>query len=235
VAIFDRISTIMRSNINALLDSAEDPEKMLDQILRDMSSAIGEARGQVAAMIAEEKKIAGDLEQAKRLVEEWDRKAMLAVEKGQDDLAREALRRKKDFASHVEIYETQLAAQSQAVTKLKGDLQLLDAKFEDAKRNRDALIARQKRAKAQQAVTRVSASLGQFDPSADLARMEDRIEREEAMADANAELVEETVDSRFAALERDSEMDDELAALKARMSGAATSESTSTKSGSAAS
>lgn len=219
MGIFDRVSTIMRSNINALLDSAEDPEKMLDQILRDMSSAIGEARGQVAMMIADEKKLAGDLDQSKRLSDEWGRKAELAVSKGQDDLAREALRRKRDYASHVEVYQQQLDAQTQAVSKLKSDLQMLEAKFEEAQRNREVLIARRKRARAQETVSKVSANLNHFDSMAELGRMEDRIEREEAIASAHAEMQDESVDSRFAALERDTDLDDELAALKAKVGG----------------
>ena len=117
--IFDRISSILRANINDLLDHAEDPEAMLNQIIRDMDQAIIEARNRVADMIAEQKLLEGRLADAQQNSTQWERKAELAVGKNQDDLAREALRRKNDYDEHVAIYQKQVDAQRTAVQKLK--------------------------------------------------------------------------------------------------------------------
>src|SRR5438094_10631097 len=97
MGILDRISTILRANINALLDQAEDPEKSFDQIIRDMADAIGQARGQVAEMIAQEKLLEADMARSQSLAREWGQKAELAVGRGADDLAKEALRHKIDY------------------------------------------------------------------------------------------------------------------------------------------
>lgn len=217
MSIFDRISTILRGNINSMLDRAENPEIVIDQIIRDMASAIAEARGQVADMIAQEKIIQANVERDRRLAEEWNQKAILAVQRGRDDLAREALRRKTDFDENARVYDQQLQAQSQMVDKLKAQLQQLESKYEDAKRNREILIARHRRAETQQKVAQVSAQLNTMDPSAELGRMEERIRFAEARAEAQAELGETGFDDDFAALSADSEVDGQLAALKAQL------------------
>ena len=112
--IMDRLSRLIRANVNDLIDNAEDPEKMIDQILRDMQESISMARAQVAAMIAQEKELELDAAETKKLAEEWGRKAERAVT-GKDDLAREALRRKRDNEENSAIYSEQLGVQSQAV------------------------------------------------------------------------------------------------------------------------
>lgn len=221
MGIFDRISTIMRSNINALLDRAEDPEKVLEQIIRDMESAMREARGQVAEMIAQEKRLKMEVDQSQRLSMEWQRKAELAVSKGSDDLAREALRRKRDYDESATIYLTQWTTQRDAVDKLKTQLRLLENKYEDAKRRRDVLIARHHTARAQQQVAQVSAGLTGLDPTSELARMEDRIQLTEARAQATTELAETSSEAQWALLEADGGVEDDLAALKARLQGPA--------------
>ncbi len=217
MTIVERISTILRANINSMLDKAENPEVVIDQIIRDMASAIAEARGQVADMIAQEKILQANMQRNKDLAEEWNQKAVLAVQRQRDDLAREALRRKTDFAENAGVYESQLTAQSQMVDKLKSELQQLESKYEDAKRNREILIARSRRAKTQQKIAEVSASLNTMDPSAELGRMEERIRLEEARAEAHAELQGESIEDEFAALSADSEVEGQLAALKAQL------------------
>lgn len=219
MGILDRISNILRANINDLLDHAEDPEKMLEQIIRDMEGAIKEAKAQVAEMIAQEKLIKADLEESRKLAAEWERKAELAVSKGADDLALEALRRKNDYDAHVEVYEKQWTAQKEAVSKLKSQLQELEAKYEAAVRNKEVLIARRKRAMAQRQVAAVEAQLSTVDYSAELDRMERRIMEEEARAAATAELAEESVEERFEELEEDAALKEQLAALKAKVLG----------------
>ncbi|MFQ6058568.1 MAG: PspA/IM30 family protein [Anaerolineae bacterium] len=219
MGILDRISNILRANINDLLDHAEDPEKMLDQIIRDMEGAIKEARSQVAEMITQEKLIKADLEESRRLAAEWEKKAELAVSKGSDALALEALRRKNDYDAHVEVYEKQWTAQKEAVAKLKSQLQELEAKYEAAVRNKEVLIARRKRAIAQRQISAVEARLSTVDYGAELDRMERRIMEEEARAAAMAELAEEGVEERFEELEEDAALKEQLAALKAKVLG----------------
>src|SRR5215213_7867100 len=111
--IMDRLSRLIRANVNDLIDNAEDPEKMINQILRDMESAIPQARLQVQEMIAQEKLVEADRNEAQKMALEWGRKAERAVAAGKDDLAREALRRKRDNEQNAQIYSEQLATQEQ--------------------------------------------------------------------------------------------------------------------------
>ena len=130
MGILDRLSRLVRANVNDMLDRAEDPELMLDQILRDMESNIQLARGQVASMIAQDKELQADLKEVQDLSQEWQTKASRAVEAGKDDLAREALRRKKDNDESATLYQQQLTAQSQTVDKLKSQLAALESKYQ---------------------------------------------------------------------------------------------------------
>ena len=222
MGILDRMSTILRANINALLDQAEDPEKTLDQLIRDMADAIGQARGQVAEMIAQEKLLQADMERNLNLAREWNGKAELAVSRGADDLAKEALRRKIGYDRNAQAYTTQLQAQQDVVTKLKHDLEQLENKYESAVRNREAMIARHRRAVAQQKVARTAAQLTTLDPTSELSRMEERIRMEEARAAALTEVnSRQSLEDQFASLEGDSELDRQLADLRSRVRGGA--------------
>ncbi len=216
MAIFNRISLLIRSNINDLLDRAEDPEKTLDQVIRDMASGIQQAKSQVAETIAQKNLIEANLQHAQELSNEWAAKAQLAVQKGADDLAREALRRKKDYDANAAVYLSQLASQTEVVDKLKADLQALQSKYEEVVRNRETLIARHRTAKAQQKVLQTASALASIDPTSELGRMEEKIRLEEARAKAGQELAESSLDSRFAQLEADPDVEAELAALKAK-------------------
>ena len=170
MGIFDRISRLVRANVNDALDNAEDPEKMLDQLIRDMAEEIRQARGQVAAMIAQEKELAADKAEAERMSAEWQRRAELAVAQSKDDLAREALRRKRDSDENARIYGEQLAAQQQTVSRLKNQLQELEAKHDQMESKRDALVARSRRAKAQQQVAETMGNLPTSDSAAEFER-----------------------------------------------------------------
>jgi phage shock protein A len=221
MGILDRVSTILRANINALLDQAEDPEKALDQLIRDMADAIGQARGTVAEMIAQEKLLEADMERNASLAREWGQKAELAVSRGADDLAKEALRRKIDYDKNAHAYTTQLTAQSEVVSKLKHDLEQLESKYESAVRNREAMIARHRRALAQQRVAKTAAQLTTVDPTSELARMEERIRMEEARAAALTEVHSRpaSLEDKFAALEADDDLERQLADLKGKVRG----------------
>ena len=213
----DRLARLIRANINDLIDQAEDPEKMVDQILREMNESIVSARAQVAAMIAQEKELELDVAETKKLAAEWGRKAERAVEAGKDDLAREALRRKRDNEENSAIYAEQLGVQSQAVTKLKEQLRQLEAKYQATLGARDSLIARQRRAKAQRQVAEAVVVFTPLDPTSELERMERKIRGEEARAMAALEVGEESFDAQFRALEAESDVEDELQALKQRL------------------
>jgi len=192
---------------------------MLDQLIREMNDQIHMARGQVATMIAQEKELQADYTEATQLARQWDRKAELAVQQGKDDLAREALRRKRDNDEHAGVYQTQFASQQEMVTKLKMQLQQLESKYESARANRDVLIARQKRAEAVQRVSSTLSGMKSLEPGEELERMERRIRSNESRALAEQEMASNTLDAQFSALGSDVEVEDDLAKLKARVRG----------------
>lgn len=214
MGIMDRLSNLIRANVNDLIDRAEDPEKMLDQILRDMNSNIGVARTQVAAMIAQEKELELDLQQTQKLSAEWGNKAKKAVDAGKDDLAREALRRKRDNEQNSLVYQQQLTAQEQTVEKLKSQLKQLEQKYSSTLSHRDALIARSRRARAQKEVAEKISAFSPMDPTSDLDRMERKIRSSEAQAAALTEIGDESYETQFRELEMDDDIEAQLQALK---------------------
>lgn len=221
MGILDRMSRLIRANINDVLDRAEDPEKMIDQILRDMDSNMRTARTQVAAMIAQEKELEADLDETKQLAAEWSAKAKRAVDAGKDDLAREALRRKRDMDENAAVYQQQHDIQLQTVTKLKSQLRQLESKYQQTLSQRDSLIARQKRAQATKQVTQMAStvSLTPLDASAELDRMERKIRATESEALAMGEMQENSYDDQFRELDYDVDIEKELEMLKGGSSG----------------
>ncbi len=215
--ILDRVTSILRANINDALDHAENPEAMLNQIVRDMQDALRQADSDIAEQIAQQKMIQSDLDAAKQNAEAWNQKAALAVSKGGDDLARQALARANDYADQVTVYQKQLDAQTNAVAELKAKRDALQEKYEAATRNRDALISRAKRAQAQQRITTATTRLSALDYSSDLEHMERRIQEMEARASAQAEVAEghTSLDDQFHKLQGDERVEQQLAALKA--------------------
>lgn len=217
MGILDRTSQILRANINDLLNHAEDPEKMLNQILSDMEDAIRDGQSQVAEQIAQEKLIQADLDTAKKNADDWGKKAELAVSKSADDLAREALHRQGDYSAQADIYQKQLDVQHQAVQKLKTDLSALQDKYEDARRNKEMLITRAKRATAQQKIATASAKISSIDYSSDLQHMERRIQEQEARVSAADEVQSTSVDEQFKKLGDSDAVEQKLADLKKKM------------------
>lgn len=218
MAILDRIGTIIRANLNDLLDKSEDPEKMLDQILRDMKSAIEEARGQVAEMIAQQRMIEADVQRATAMVNEWDAKARSAVQQNRDDLARDSLRRKADYKKNLDLYQQQLDTQRGLVQKLKDDLGQLEFKYDDAMRRHDELINRSRRAAAQQRLSQQAQKFNTMDPTSELSRMEAKIRGQEAQVEADQAMESLSLDAQFQELERSGDIEDELAKLKSETS-----------------
>jgi phage shock protein A len=214
VGVFDRLSSLIRANVNDLIDNAEDPEKMINQILRDMENAVPQTRQQVHEMVAQEKLLEADRDQAKKLAAEWGVKAQRAVTVGKDDLAREALRRKRDNEENARMYDEQLVVQEQVVTKIKSQLKQLEAKYQTTLSRRDTLIARHRAAAATEKVAKSLTTFSPMDPSADLERMERKIRSKEARAAAAVEMGSETLDAQFYELD-EPDIDAELALLKA--------------------
>src|SRR4249920_3625873 len=191
MGIFSRLGTLIKSNINDLITKAEDPEKMLSQVLLEMQQQLGEAKKAVAIAIADEKKLQKQYTAETDKAKEWERKAMVAVRAGDDNLARQALARKQEHESIASQFQQQWLAQKQAVEKLKDALRLLNNKIEEAKRKKNILIARKKRAEAQQQIANTMQGLGDTSAFDTFDRMAERIQLMEAEAEAGAELAGE--------------------------------------------
>jgi phage shock protein A len=221
MAILDRISTVIRSNINYLINKAEDPEKMLDQLLIEMRQQLAEARREVAVAIADEKRLGALLDAELEQVRERERRATLAVQKGDDELAREALRRKADHEQIARGYKQQWDAQKASTDNLKNALRALSEKIEEASRKKNLLVARQKRAQAQKHIHEVMTGLTDTSAFESFDRMAARVEQMEAEAGAAVELSQELsgepLEQRFRALEGSTDVEQELRALKARV------------------
>jgi len=221
MGIFARLAALIKSNLNDLISSSEDPEKMLNQIVLDMSNQLLEAKRQVAASIADEKRLAKQVEQETANATEWERRAMLAVRSGDDALAKEALARKKEHQTLAEQFQDQWSKQKQAVDQLKLALRALNNKIEEAKRKKNLLIARKKRAEAQKAIQETMTGLKNASAFETFDRMAGRIDQMEAEAEAHAELNEEatgdTLAHKFRELEVTKGADEDLVALKRQM------------------
>ena len=222
MGIFSRLGTLIKSNINDLITKAEDPEKMLSQVLLEMQQQLAEAKKAVAVAIADEKKLQKQYTAEQEKSKEWERKAMVAVRGGDDGLARQALARKQEHENIAGQFQAQWVAQKQAVVTLKDALRLLNNKIEEAKRKKNILIARKKRAEAQQQIANTMQGLGDTSAFDTFDRMAERIALMEAEAEAGAELAGElsgeTLESKFLALEAGGANDDDaLSELKAKM------------------
>jgi phage shock protein A len=223
MGIFSRLGTLIKSNLNDLISRAEDPEKMLNQVLLEMQQQLVEAKKAVAVAIADEKRLQKQYNAELDKSKEWERKAMLAVRAGDDALARQALVRKQEHDNIAAQFQQQWIAQKGAVDKLKDALRLLANKIEEAKRKKNILIARKKRAEAQRQIANTMQGLGDTSAFETFDRMAERINLLEAEAEAGAELAGEisgdTLESKFLALESGGHgtEDEALSELKAKM------------------
>ena len=224
MGIFDRLSTLLRSNINDLISSAENPEKMLNQILVDMRSQLAKAKQQVAAAIADEKRLRDQADSERKQAEDWEKRAMLAVQEGRDDLAKQALVRQGEHHAHAEQLEVTWQAHQAETEKLKASLRDLNDKIEEAKRKKNLLLARQRRAQAQKRIAETMSSMSEKSAFEAFARMEERIEQNERQIKASSEIDEEFSGDKlandFKRLEKTSgsmTADMQLLALKQKM------------------
>lgn len=220
MGLFARLARLIKSNINALITSAEDPEKMLTQLIQEMGEQLVEAKKQVAGAMADEKRLARQVEGQVQLSEEWEKKAMLAVKASNDALAKEALLRRKEHDEQAAEFRQQWQRQKQGVDQLKQALTALAGKLEEAKRKKGMLIARQKRAEAQKSISDTLAGLNNASAFAAFDEMAERVEQIESEAEASVELAGQytgdPLAEKFKALETVG-MDDALLELKQKM------------------
>ena len=229
--ILGRMTQLAKANINALLDRAEDPQKMLDQMVRDYTNSIAEARDAVAVTVGNLRLAQNDYNEDVRASREWGQKALAASRKADemrtaekvveadrfDNLAKVALSKQLDFEKEARDAEPLIQSQEEVVAKLKTGLEQMTNKLGELKSKRDQLIARQKSAVAQNRVQDAISSINVLDPTSELGRYEEQVRREEALALGKAEVAASSLEDQFAALEDhsdDLEIEARLAALK---------------------
>lgn len=229
MSFFQRLLRVIKANLNALISRAEQPEKILDQVLQEMQEQLQEAQLRVSHAIADEKKLKKQYQEEERQADVWEKRAMQAVEAGDDELAKQALVRKAEHDQMAEELYAQWDKQKLAVEQLKSALHMLRQKIEEASRERTLLIARKKRAEAQQMLQETMAGVTENSAFDTLERMKQKIETLEAHAEAQAELhrdlTTDRLEARFQQLEAQKEsQEDALAALKAKMTRTTTPE-----------
>jgi len=228
-SILGRIGQLVRANVNGMIDGAEDPEKMLDQLIRDFTNNMAEAEDAVAQTVGNLRLVEDDASEARAAASEWGGKAAAASRKADelrgsgntaeadrfDDLAKIALRRQLSFEEQVKTFESQIAQQTELVDKLKDGLTKLRVKREELVQKRDELVSRAKMAQAQTQVQQTLRDASVMDPTSELNRFEERIRRQEAMARGRAEVAATSLDEQFASLDSDSDELEVEARLKA--------------------
>ncbi|MET7759362.1 PspA/IM30 family protein [Streptomyces sp. NPDC005389] len=229
--ILGRVTQLAKANINALLDQAEDPQKMLDQLIRDYSRNIAEAEEAVAATIGNLRLMEQDHQEDVEAAKEWGGKALAASRKGDelrsggqvseadrfDNLAKVALGRQLQSEKEARTAEPTIAAQTEVVSKLRTGLDQMKGKLGELQAKRDELVARAKSAQAQNTMMDAVKSIDVLDPTSDLSRFEDKVRREEARAMGKQELAASSLDAQFEQLDAlgdSAEIEARLAALK---------------------
>src|ERR687883_799281 len=207
MGILDRVSTLIRANINDMIDRAEDPEKVVKQLIVDMNNQLLQVKTQVAAAIADEKMLYQRYQDNEAKAADWQRRAELAVEKGQDDLAREALTRRNQFQQTADGFKEQYEQQARQVETLKDALHQLEAKIQEAQTKEELLIARSRRGKAETKIRTTLQGLDQSSALANFSRIEEKVAQQEARAAALGELDQDTMEHRFEMLSQESEVD----------------------------
>ena len=205
MGIFSRLRRLIQSNINDMISRAENPEKMLNQLITDMNKQLIESKRSVAAAIADEKKLERQIKDNRSKAEEWDSRARLALKAGDDQLAKEALLRKQEIEGYLVEYEKQLAQQHESVEKLKSGLRGLQQKLEEAQRKKNLLIARAKRAETQKRLQETMTGMSDTSAFEAFDRMSAQMDDMEAQNEALEELEntrnDESLEEQFRRLE----------------------------------
>ena len=216
MALLERVSTLVRANLNDLIDKAEEPEKMIKQVILDMQNQLLQVKTQVAIAIADQHLLEKKQKENEEKVTEWMRKAELAVDKKQDDLARAALLRVESYRDLASSFAQQVADQKAQVENLKTALRQLDQKLTEAQAKADLLIAQHRRARAVSKASDAKINIGDGSRAAAFDRMKHRVVREEAVSQAKSEIAVDDVEDRLAALEKEDRIEQLLGELKAR-------------------
>ncbi|KAE8783389.1 putative membrane-associated 30 kDa protein, chloroplastic [Hordeum vulgare] len=216
--LFDRLTRLVRSYANAILSSFEDPEKILDQAVLEMNDDLTKMRQATAQVLASQKRLENKYKAAEQADADWYRRAQLALQKGEEDLAREALKRRKSYAENASSLKAQLDQQKSVVENLVSNTRLLESKIAEAKQKKDTLKARAQSAKT---ATKVSEMLGNVNTSGALSafeKMEEKVMTMESQAEALGQLGADDLEGKFAMLETTS-VDDDLAQMRKELSG----------------
>ncbi|KAJ1286621.1 hypothetical protein BS78_03G366300 [Paspalum vaginatum] len=216
--LFDRLTRVVRSYANAVLSTFEDPEKILDQAVLEMNDDLTKMRQATAQVLASQKRLENKYKAAEQASGDWYRRAQLALQKGDEDLAREALKRRKSYADNASSLKAQLDQQKGVVENLISNTKLLESKIAEAKQKKDTLKARAQSAKT---ATKVSEMLGNVNTSSALSafeKMEEKVMAMESQAEALGQLATDDLEGKFALLETSS-VDDDLAQMKKELSG----------------
>ncbi len=213
MGLFDRIGKVFSSNINAMVSAAEDPEKMLEQALLDMNEDLVSLRQAVAQAIASQKRLEQQYKVNQQQATEWERRAKLALTKGDEALALEALNRKKTATETALALRTQLDQCDAQVATLKKNMVALESKISEAKTKKDMLVARARAAKASEQISKVVGNINTTSSVALFERMENKVLEQEARSEAVAELTGDSLESKFAQLEAGEDVQEELQRL----------------------
>ena len=216
MGLLERVSTLIRANLNDMIDRAEDPEKLIKQIILDMDNQYLQVKTQVAVSIADQHMLEKKHRENEDAGRDWVRKAELAVEKQQDDLARAALDRFQTSQKLALSYREQVDDQKLQVETLKNALIKLEQKLDEAKAKRDLFLARHRRGVALGKAARAQSAIGDNSRSAAFDRLKDRVNHTEAIATAEVELLNENAGDRLARLDRDTEVERLLTELKSK-------------------
>ena len=216
MALLERVSTLIRANLNDLVDKAEDPEKMIKQVILDMQNQLLQVKTQVAISIADQHVLEKKLQENEEAATQWERRAEMAVDKQDDGLARAALERSVTHHKMAESFRQQVEDQKAQVENLKTALLNLQQKLAEAQSKSDMLIAQHRRSRALNKATAAGMAIGDDSKSAAFDRLKSKVQHTESTAQAQAELVADDVEDRFAALEKERELDRLLAELKAK-------------------
>jgi phage shock protein A len=216
MALLERVGTLVRANLNDLIDKAEEPEKMIKQVILDMQNQLMQVKTQVAIAIADEHLLEKKQKENHDKTAEWVRKAELAVDKKQDDLARAALERSMSYKQMAESFDQQIADQKTQVENLKSALRQLEQKLVEADAKSDLLIAQHRRSRALGKANDARLAIDDGSKAAAFDRMQRKVMHSEAVSQAKSEMMNDNVDDRLAALEKEDHIDKLLAELKAR-------------------
>jgi phage shock protein A len=216
MGLMDRVTTLIRANLNDLIDKAEHPEKMIKQLILDMENQLIQVKTQVAVAIADQHMLEQKEKENSQLAEEWMHKAERAVDKNQDDLARAALERHRSYLQLAANFKEQVADQAAQVEELKTALRKLEQKLSEAQAKSQLLIAQHRRSRAVGKARDAQMAMGSESKIAGFERMKQRIAHEEAVSQAKGEMIEESLDDKFAALEKEDEIEKLLSDVKAR-------------------